>query len=225
MADTLKIELGAAIKRERSARGISQEELARRAGLHRTYVSDLERGARNPSVESVEKLADALQVSVAKLFATEFSGAVGSDLVEILLVEDNPDDVELTGRAFKKAGLTNPFHVARDGAEALDFLFSAGKYAHRSAVQAPHLILLDLQLPKESGLEVLKRIKAEQRTRDIPVIVLTGSTRDSDIAECRRLGVHDYIVKPVGFQNFSEIIPRLNLGWLLVRGRPAQKAA
>ena len=221
----MKTALGAAIKRERSVLGISQEELARRAGLHRTYVSDLERGARNPSVESVEKLADALQIPVSKLFATAGKGTTTDGLVEILLVEDDPHDVELTRRAFKKAGITNPLYVARDGAEALDFIFAAGTYTHRAGVQAPELILLDLKLPKKSGLEVLAKIKADNRTRDIPVIVLTASTSDHDVAECRQFGVQDYIVKPVGFQNFSEIVPRLNFGWALVKSRQVREAA
>jgi CheY-like chemotaxis protein len=218
----LKTLLGMAIKTQRASLGISQEELAHRAGLHRTYVSDLERGARNPSIESIEKLAGALQVSVSKLFESAGNGSGSRKLVEILLVEDDPHDVDLTVRAFKKAQITNPLQITRDGEEALDFIFAN---AHDENLGKTLLILLDLNLPKISGLEVLMRIKADKRTQDIPVIILTVSTRDRDIAECRRLGAQDYIVKPVGFQNFSEITPRLSLAWTLVKNRGGPEAA
>lgn len=214
MAAELKILLGNAIRRKRSALGISQEELAARAGLHRTYVSDIERGARNPSLESVDKLARALELSLPRLLET-----AGDDqaLVEILLVEDEPDDIELTMRAFEKARLTNPIHVARDGLEALEFLFAKGRHADREDHPLPRVVLLDLNLPKKSGIEVLRQIKADQRTRDIAVVVLTVSKRDRDINECRRLGAETYIVKPVDFYNFSEVTSQLKLAWTLVK--------
>jgi CheY-like chemotaxis protein/DNA-binding Xre family transcriptional regulator len=217
VATHLKALLGAAIKTERSTLGISQEELAERAGLHRTYVSDLERGARNPSVESVEKLAKALDLSVSTLFERASNDGGARDVVEILLVEDDPQDVKLTMRAFEKAHIANPVHVVSDGVEALDFLFATGSYAHRWEDRHPKVILLDLNLPKISGLEVLRRIKADQRTRHIPVIILTISNRDRDINESRRLGAEAYIVKPVEFQNLSKITPRLSLAWMLVK--------
>jgi two-component system, response regulator len=213
----LKTLLGTAIKSERSQLGISQEELANRAGLHRTYVSDVERGARNPSIASIEKLAQALKLSVSALFGRAINGRGARDVVEILLVEDDPHDVKLTMRAFQKAKITNPVHVVRDGAEALDFLFATGLYAHRWEDHQPKIILLDLNLPKINGLEVLRRIKADKRTRHIPVIILTVSSQDRDINECRRLGAETYIVKPVQFQNFSEVTPGLNLAWVLVK--------
>jgi len=216
----LKTLLGIAIKTQRASLGISQEELAHRAGLHRTYVSDLERGVRNPSIESIEKLAGALQISVSKLFEDAGNGT-SSQMVEILLVEDDPQNIELTVRAFKKAQITNPVRIARDGEEALNFVFGN---VHQENLRSTLLILLDLNLPKMSGLEVLQRIKADKRTQGIPVIILTVSTRDRDIAECRRLGAQDYIVKPVGFENFSEIAPRLSLAWTLVRNRGAQRS-
>jgi CheY-like chemotaxis protein len=213
----LKALLGAAIRAERSALGISQEELAYRAGLHRTYVSDVERGARNPSLESVEKLAHALELSVPTLFDHTTRNDKTKRLVEILLVEDNSQDVELTKRAFDKARMTNPLHVARDGAEALEFVFATGRYAHRTGMDRPQIILLDLNLPKLNGLEFLRAIRADARTREIPVIVLTASSRDRDIGECRRLGVCNYIVKPVGFENFSEVTREFQFGWALVK--------
>jgi CheY-like chemotaxis protein len=209
--------LGMAIKTERCVLGISQEELAERAGLHRTYVSDVERGARNPSIVSIEKLAQALDLSISALFQRAGDGGKSSEFLEILLVEDDPRDVELTKLAFEKARITNPLHVVRDGAEALDFLFCTGAYQHRQYAVLPQIILLDLNLPRKSGLEVLRRIKADTLTKDISVIVLTISTRDRDVAECRRLGVETYIIKPVGFQKFSEVTSTLNLAWTLVK--------
>jgi CheY-like chemotaxis protein len=214
---------GTAIKNKRSELGISQEELADRAGLHRTYVSDVERGARNLSLESIEKLAGALELSVSGLFAQAGDGAAVKQEVEMLLVEDLPRDIELTQRAFKKAKFTNPLHVVRDGPEALEFLFATGAYAYRRDLRQPDVVLLDLNLPKLSGFEVLQRIKADPRTRAIPVIVLTASQDDCDAAACRALGAQTYIVKPVGFQNFSEVTPQLQFEWALVR-RPPEEA-
>ncbi len=137
--------------------------------------------------------------------------------MQILLVEDNPLDVKLTMRAFEKAQITNPVHVVGDGIEALDFIFATGSYANRPAARDPQIILLDLNLPKNSGLEVLREIKSDQRTQHIPVIILTASNRDRDINECRQLGAEAYIVKPVGFHKFSEVTPRLSLAWVLVK--------
>jgi len=213
----LKTLLGMAIKTQRASLGISQEELAYRAGLHRTYVSDLERGARNPSIESIEKLAGALQVSVSHLFESIGNGNSSRQMVEILLVADNPRDADLTRSSFAQAKMTNPIHVVRDGAEALDFLLATGAYSARRGDPHPQVVLLDLNLQNVSGLEVLRQLKADKRTREIPVVVLTASTRDRDIAECRRLGAANYIVKPVDFHNFSEIAPRLSLAWMLVQ--------
>jgi CheY-like chemotaxis protein len=184
--------------------------------LHRTYVSDLERGARNPSIESIEKLAGALQVSVSNLFEGAGNGSSSRQMEEILLVQDNPRDVDLTIRAFKKANITNPLKVAREGEEALDLVFAD---ANRGNLRRTLLILLDLNLPKISGLEFLRRIKAAEQTQDIPVIILTLSIRDRDIAECRKLGVENYIVKPVDFQNFSEVTARIGLAWTLGKNR------
>jgi two-component system, response regulator len=212
----LKLRLGNAIKQHRSALGISQEELAARAGLHRTYVSEVERGERNPSITSIEKLAQALEVSFTSLFERTGQPAGSREALEILLVEDNAIDVELTRNAFKKAQITNPLHVVNDGEAALDFVFARGSHADRLEARPPQLILLDLNLPKKSGLEVLKEIKDDRRTQNIPVIVLTISDRDRDINECRRLGAETYIVKPVSFQNFSKVTPFLSLSWVLV---------
>jgi CheY-like chemotaxis protein len=208
--------LGVAIKAERSILGISQEELADRAGLHRTYVSEIERGARNLSIASIEKLAQALKLPVLSLLERAGYHSGSRAIMEILLVEDNPIDVELTKSAFKKAQITNPLHVVSDGEAALDFVFARGPYADRSEARPPQLILLDLVLPKKSGLEVLREIKHDMRTQHIPVIILTISDRDRDINECRRLGAETYIIKPVNFQNFSKVTTGLSLRWVLI---------
>lgn len=221
----LKRLFGTAIRSKRSELGISQEELADRAGLHRTYVSDVERGARNPSLESIEKLALALELSIAGLFERASDPEAPTQPVEILLVEDDPRDVEMTQRAFKKAKFTNPLHVVEDGAEALDFIFATGSYAACKDWRLPDLILLDLKLPKISGIEVLQRIKADPRTRDIPVIVLTASQDNGDAAACRALGVQTYLVKPVDFRNLSEVTPQLPFGWALLRCAPEDSAS
>jgi CheY-like chemotaxis protein len=140
--------------------------------------------------------------------------------IEILLVEDNPNDVELTLHALKKNNLTNRIHVVRDGAEALEYLFSSGAYAGRDLNQTPKVILLDLKLPKVDGMEVLKRIKADERTRSIPVVVLTSSREERDIVDSYRLGVNSYITKPVDFDQFTEAVRQLGLYWLLLNQPP-----
>jgi CheY-like chemotaxis protein len=213
----LKALLGATIRSNRLALGISQEELAYRAGLHRTYISDVERGARNPSVASVQKLARALDISVSMLFEQADDSSPAKRVVEILLVEDRAREVQLTLRAFEKAKITNPVHVVRDGVEALDFILATGQYSHRRNASSPQIILLDLNLPNKSGLEVLQQIKGNDATRDIPVILLTTSDRKPDLAEFRRWGAVAHMVKPVEFRNFTQVTARLSLAWALVK--------
>jgi CheY-like chemotaxis protein len=140
--------------------------------------------------------------------------------IEILLVEDNPKDVELTLRAFQKANLTNRIHVARDGAEALAFLFCEGPHVGRRMEDGPKVILLDLKLPKVDGLEVLRRIKGDPRTRSMPVVMLTSSREQRDVVESYDLGVNSYIVKPVNFEQFLEAVQQLGLYWLLMNQPP-----
>ena len=144
--------------------------------------------------------------------------------VEILLVEDNPYDVELTLLAFKQHNLANQIQVVRDGAEALDFLFKTGAYASPKLEDNPKVILLDLKLPKIDGLEVLRRIKSNPRTQSIPVVVLTSSREDRDIAECYKFGVNSYIVKPVDFEQFTEAVQKLGFYWLLLNEPPRPTA-
>ncbi len=141
--------------------------------------------------------------------------------VEILLVEDNPNDEELTLRALRKNNIANNVHVVRDGAEALDFIFASGIYASRRVESRPKVILLDLKLPKVDGLEVLKRIKADERTNMTPVVVLTSSKEERDIVESYKLGVSSYIVKPVDFDKFILAVSQLGLYWLLLNQPPS----
>lgn len=140
--------------------------------------------------------------------------------VEILLVEDNPYDVKMTLHAFEKHNLGNHIHVVRDGAEALEFVFCTGAYAHRRIGDIPKVILLDLKLPKVDGLEVLQRIKSDPRTRTTPVVILTSSQEERDIADTYQLGVNSYIVKPVDFDKLTEAARTLGLYWLLLNQSP-----
>lgn len=219
----VKMSFAGAVRAWRKKLGLTQEELAERADLHRTYISDVERGARNLSLESISKLAQALAVSVSTLFSsangptTESSTVEGRQIVEILLVEDNPDDIELTLRAFQRVRFANRVHVVGDGTEALDFLFCRGLYATRNAGPRTQVVLLDLGLPRMSGIEVLRRLRAEEQTRRLPVVVLTVSQKERDMAECRRLGVETYLTKPVNLAGLSEVTPQLQLDWALVQ--------
>jgi len=140
--------------------------------------------------------------------------------IEILLVEDNPNDEELALHALKKNNLANPIKVVRDGAEALEYIFGTGAYAGRDLNPAPKVILLDLKLPKVDGLEVLKRVKSDKRTRSIPVVILTSSRQERDIVESYRLGVNSFITKPVDFEQFTKAVGQLGLYWLLLNQPP-----
>ena len=142
------------------------------------------------------------------------------NIVEILIVEDNEQDLALAQRALRKANVTNRIHVARDGEEALEFLFCEGQFAERKVEDGPKVILLDLKLPKIDGLEVLQRIKSDPRTKSIPVVVLTSSKEQNDVVETYNLGVNSYIVKPVNFEQFSETVQKLGMYWLLLNHPP-----
>jgi two-component system response regulator len=144
----------------------------------------------------------------------------GSDAVDILLVEDSPDDVELTRRSLTRCRLANPLHVASDGVEAIDFLFGTGSHAGRNTTVKPKLVLLDLKLPKMDGLEVLRTIRTHEATRTIPVVVLTSSREAPDVQQAYQLGVNSYIVKPVDFEKFVEAVASLGLYWLLLNQPP-----
>ena len=148
---------------------------------------------------------------------------INGNVIEILMVEDNPTDAELALRALKKSNLANKLFWVKDGAEALDFIFAAGKYSNRDINVKPKVILLDLRLPKVDGMEVLRRIRSDERTKLIPVVILTSSREDKDIVESYRLGANSYIVKPVEFENFSKTVSELGYYWLLLNKEPTEK--
>ena len=142
------------------------------------------------------------------------------DPIDILLVEDNPRDAELTIRALKKRNFANRLFVVEDGAEALDFIFCRGQYVERKMTHPPKVILLDIKLPKLNGLEVLREIKTDERTRQIPVVMVTSSAEDPDIKTAYQLGANSYVVKPVGFDEFMEAMSQLGFYWLLINQAP-----
>ncbi|MFZ0687512.1 MAG: response regulator [Terriglobales bacterium] len=147
---------------------------------------------------------------------------MGQEQVEILLVEDNADDVELALHALRRGGLANHVEIARDGDQALDFLFCRGAYADRSSSNPPRVVLLDLKLPKTDGLQVLQEIKSNPRTKAIPVVILTASRQEEDLIKSYRLGVNSYIQKPVDFEQFRVIVKQIGMFWLVVNQPPPQ---
>jgi two-component system response regulator len=143
-----------------------------------------------------------------------------SQAVEVMIVEDSSEDLELTMRSLRKADLANQIHVARDGVEALDYLFGEGTFSGRPPGAQPRVILLDLKLPRVDGIEVLRRLKGHPRTRAVPVVVLTSSKEPNDLSECYRLGVNSYIVKPVTFEQFAQTVKELGMYWLVLNQPP-----
>jgi CheY-like chemotaxis protein len=144
--------------------------------------------------------------------------------VEILLVEDNPDDVELAVHALRREKLANNITVARDGEEALDFIFCRGPHATRSFQSPPRLMLLDLKLPKVEGLEVLRAAKSDPRTKAIPIVIMTSSREERDLVESYKLGVNAYVQKPVDFEQFRSVVKELGLFWLVINQPPPAEA-
>jgi two-component system response regulator len=140
--------------------------------------------------------------------------------VEILLVEDNPNDAELALRALRKHNLANKIHLVKDGAEALEFIFGNGAYAGRNVGNKPKVIFLDLKLPKVDGLEVLRKVKSDERTKTIPIVVLTSSHEERDLVESYKFGVNSYIVKPVDFDKFIQAVSQLGMYWMLLNKQP-----
>ncbi|MEO6244342.1 MAG: response regulator [Opitutaceae bacterium] len=229
LTTSLQTALGLVVRTRRLRLGISQEQLAERSDLHRTYVTDVERGARNISLRSIANLAAALEISLGDLFKSA-SGGLGlispgdtsRKLGEVLLVEDNASDAELAARALRRAAFTNPVRTLDSGEAALEFLLGSGGGKRPVRTALPLLVLLDLGLPGLPGTEVLRRLKADEKTKAIPVVVLTASHADRTIIECARLGASHYIIKPVGFDSLKRISAKLNLRWML---RPPRAAS
>jgi CheY-like chemotaxis protein len=149
---------------------------------------------------------------------------MAQEQVEILLVEDNPDDAELAVTALKREKLANRIELVRDGEEALEFLFCRGRYSNRSFMNPPRLVLLDLKLPKVDGLGVLKELKSDERTKAIPVVILTSSREEQDLVNGYKLGTNAYIQKPVDFAQFREIVKKFGLFWLVINQPPPSTA-
>lgn len=153
-------------------------------------------------------------------FPTKGHGTMNG--MEILLIEDSPEDVEITLRAFRKTRLANKIHVVRDGEEALECMFNTGRYADRSVCSNARLILLDLKLPKVDGIEILKRCKSDRRTKRIPVVVLTSSREERDMIESYDLGANSYVVKPVDYSQLTETVRQLGLYWMVLNQLPSE---
>jgi len=217
----LQIALGSAIRAERLRLGVTQEELAWRASLHRTYLANIERGGRNLTLRVISNLARALEVSVRDLLCFPGDDVIPRGLGTVLLVEDNAVDAELTMLALQRANFRNPVKVAATGREALDYLKCEGRFSMRTPA-IPQLILLDLNLPDLSGMKVMKEVKANVHLRNIPIIVLTYSKTDKNITECARLGADGYIIKPVEIDNLSRATAKLDLQWALLNKRIAK---
>jgi len=219
---------GASVRSLRHSQSLSQEALAERADLHRTYIAGIEGGVRNVTLKTIEKLAHALQVSTATLLLDVGGDARQLELasgkasngkhkpMEILLVADNEEAENLTLQAFQQARIVNPVQGVRDGQAALDFLFHTGSFRERKPGDQPRLVLLDVNLPKVSGLEVLRRLKADKRTRTIPIVALTNSKSVNVTAECLESGANACIVKPVTLNGIAAAVQKLGMSWLLL---------
>ena len=220
-----QIKLGAVVKEYRHHLGLTQDELGWRSNLHRTYIADVERGARNVTLRSILNLAKALEITVGHMLSRATGPSAkgsdsrdynGLDVPGVLLVENNASDAAITVRSFGRARITNRVRIARDAEEAISILFDAEGDAKRRAAQF-QLILLGLNLPRMSGLDLLRRIKSDKRTRNIPVVILTVSSSDHMIIECGRLGAQNYIIKPFGVESLIRIAPKLDLQLTLAR--------
>ena len=216
----LQTKLGAFIRMRRDQLGITQEELAWRANRHRTYIADIERGARNVTLSSLVNLTNALQLTVAHLFS-RISAPAGTRLRaagrdntdgprEILLVDGSATDAVRARRAFRRANFANPIKVVSNGEQGLSYLFGTGRYAKRVPVR-PLVILFDASLPEMPPQEFLRRIRKDGRTRTIPVVIFTASRRKCDLIKCGRSTGEHYLIKPLGFENFVRLTARLNL--------------
>lgn len=220
---------GLVVREFRKEQQLSQEELANLSGLHRTYITDIERGTRNVSLKNITRIAQAVKISLPELFSRfemiaheEEKVNASSKLeilprnpVEILLVEDDLNFIELTLHTLRQWNIANMVHVVRTGPEALDFLFAEPPAKNRS-LKVPKVILLDLYIPLVDGFSVLEQVRNNPATKNIPVVVLTSSSRETDKERCRRLGVEEYLTKPVNIETFSSVMRRLGFHLILL---------
>jgi two-component system response regulator len=217
---------GAQVKAQRCKLGLTQEELAWRAGMHCTHLANVERAGGNLTLRSIANLALALEVTPSLLLSQKVPGPPGDNPVmekrEILMVEDSKADAELALIAFRRANLDNPIKVVESGGEALLYLRCEGRYAKRQ-LTLPELILLDLNLPDMTGEEVLRELNAQPKLCLLPVVILTSSHSDRSMAECMKLGARDYIVKPLDFEGLSKITGKADLHWTLATNRHPAK--
>lgn len=222
-------DFGRVLRAQRKQLGISQEELAFRSGLHRTYVTDVERGLRNMTLESVLKITRALELPFVEAITslgieegrsperTVGKHANGNGTADILIVEDDADDALLTTHALRRNGITNRVASVATGKDALNIF--AGHDPPIDGMQHfnPELLLLDLRLPDIDGIELLRQLRSDPRTRSLHVVILTASRSDEDRSRCMALGVSDYITKPVNFIEFHHLLTRMGFGWMVVR--------
>jgi CheY-like chemotaxis protein/DNA-binding XRE family transcriptional regulator len=220
---------GMVVREFRKERRMSQEELANRSGLHRTYITDIERGTRNVSLKNITRIAEAIGIGLPEMFArfevlSKQESAAPDDAaalsyrrkpVEILLVEDDENFIELTVHALERWNISNTVHVVRNGADALEFLFEHSP-SNEQRVPNPKVILLDLNIPLVDGFEVLERIRNNPKTKEIPVVVLTSSSGEADKARCSALGVDEFLTKPINAELFSSVMRRLGFHLLLL---------
>lgn len=227
--------VGAAVRDIRLGQDLTQEELANRSGLHRTYITDVERGNRNISIESIEKIASALRTPLSALFArseelqTQGQGQPVRLMqhrpnrdavpVEILIAEDDRSFIDLTVHAFKNANVRNTVHTVHDGGEVLSFVHATGPYEKRSSLPLPSLIILDQNIPKGGALEVLERLRSHPASKETPVIVLTAS--QNDVNSMRKAGFSfvECVTKPVSVTDISRVAATFGMQLMLVNGR------
>ena len=209
----IRKEFGNAVRKARLELGLSQRSVAERAQLHRTYVTDVERGARNLSLVSISKLAHALEISIWKLFSSNghLESLCSGKNPAILLVQDDPVEAGLALKSFKNARLANPVHVVQNGASALAFL-----QARQGPGQLLPLIVIDLALQSTESLEVLRQIRAHEMLRSAHTVVLTPSPGEAQLEQAMRLGAEGYIVKPLDFLSFSAATRQFDFYWYLL---------
>ena len=210
--------LGSVVKERRQELGFSQEELAERSGLHRTYITDIERGVRNITLKSATKVADALELSLTSIFAKverdhEFGSQEGLESLGILLVDNDPHQLEFMTNALKENGVVNPIFRAKTGGEALELMLGPSQ----ADKPRPGVILIDLRLPDMNGFDVIRKLRSDARTKSIPVAVLSSSRSGEEDREGKALGVKAFITKPVYFSEFSVVMSQLGFRWLLTK--------